>query len=516
MLALLAVAVWAAAEPASAPAPTAPPLPYRIVSFHGGRADKALIKRAHELGFNGVMIQTEEGTVPRLEEFAEYDRREQIVRYCHDLGMQVTVWVHELADIPAEVAEAGLTPDNAALWELLDRRYERFLGELLPQIDGLVLTVVETQARATDPAMLVRIVAILREKCHKYRKTLIVRTFVWTVAELEDVMAAVGKLPDDVIIMSKCVPQDWHLRSFDEPALGAVGAKQQIEEFDVAGEYFGRDKLTNCMPELLERQFRIGLRKGIDGVCVRVDRFGVSVLHEPMEVNLWTLGLLAAGKAMSAEQAWQAWAGHRYGPQAAPGVIRALRDTTTVVQETLYVDRLMFGNPRRPTPPPPTQPTFAHNADIWKWDAAYVPLYEAALAGDPKLIAKVEADKASALELAERHLDELEKAKADLPNVEYQILRHKLLTNKVQLQWRSRAQLAYLRYRRYLAAEPAEKPRLAAQIAEDLAAIRQAVANTAEPKTIEHLGRTWRAGPPVTERAIALDWADAMAHAVGP
>jgi hypothetical protein len=40
-----------------------PPLPYRIVSFHRGRADKRLVRLAAELGFNGVQIQIEGSTV---------------------------------------------------------------------------------------------------------------------------------------------------------------------------------------------------------------------------------------------------------------------------------------------------------------------------------------------------------------------------------------------------------------------------------------------------------------------
>jgi len=62
------------------------PLAYRIVSFHRGRADKNLIKMAAQLGFNGVQFQIEGSTERGIQAFAERDKREGLVEYCHKLG----------------------------------------------------------------------------------------------------------------------------------------------------------------------------------------------------------------------------------------------------------------------------------------------------------------------------------------------------------------------------------------------------------------------------------------------
>ena len=94
-----------------------PPLPYRIVSFHKGRADKKLIRLASQLGFNGVQIQLEGSTVDGIKQFAERDAKEHLVDFCHQLGMKVTVWVHELSDVPPPWMPEWLgpvSPDNAA------------------------------------------------------------------------------------------------------------------------------------------------------------------------------------------------------------------------------------------------------------------------------------------------------------------------------------------------------------------------------------------------------------------
>src|SRR6185437_10088858 len=101
--------------------------------------------------------------------------------------------------------------------------------------------------------------------------------------QFADVQAAIDQFPKDTVIMTKCVPQDWQLRGTNPAELGDVGGRPQIEEYDVCGEYWMRDRIANCMPALLKRQFDYGLSKGVDGICVRVDRDNSSVLDQPSE-----------------------------------------------------------------------------------------------------------------------------------------------------------------------------------------------------------------------------------------
>src|ERR1039458_2715540 len=227
-------------SPVHAMEPTAShaPLPYRIVSFHQGQADMELIKLARVAGYNGVQIQTERGTLEPLEQFAEYNQRTHLVENCHQLGMQVSIWIHELNDIPAEFLhkpDAGklkpgeivcnyefagdqkvvLNINDSKLWALLGERYDYILTKLIPDVDVLILTVTETQIHATNPELFVPLVRFLDDKCRKYGKRLAVRTFVWHPQDLNNLMTTIQKLPEDVMVMSKCVPQDWHLRSIN-------------------------------------------------------------------------------------------------------------------------------------------------------------------------------------------------------------------------------------------------------------------------------------------------------------
>lgn len=492
-----------------------PPLQYRIVSFHRGRADKRLIRLASQLGFNGVQIQLEGSTVDGIKQFAERDAKEHLVDFCHQLGMQVTVWVHELSDVPAPWMPEWLGPvktDNPKLWAVLDKRYEWVLRDAIPNVDGLVLTVVETQVRATDTDVMLKLAGLLRDECSKYNKSLQVRTFVWYPEEFETVMGAVNRLPPDTVIMSKCVPQDWQMRGAFASEIGNVGGRPQIEEYDVLGEYFLRDRVANCMPELLKKHFDYGLKHGISGICVRVDRDDQSVLHQPSEVNLWALGMMAAGASDDPDEIWKAWATNRFGAPAAEGVIRALKPTQDVVAELLSIGPFTFGDTRR-FPALGEDDIFGDNWQNWRWDKSYLPAKEQAEVGDESFTDAVQASKAKAREQAEQCLKDLEVVKDKLGPEDYAILKTKLMTNQVQLEFRTPMAMAVLHYRRMMNADDeAERLAMDEALKLDLDALR-AVAKPVygAPKKIAYLGVIWEVGPPAgVPREWIFQWAYQM------
>jgi dienelactone hydrolase len=513
-------------SPAESASNPTKPMPYRIISFHRGYPNEALpdqgsvskeiIQRAANLGYNGVQFMFVGETVKDLERFAQYDAKEKTVDFCHRQGMKVTMWVHELSSLPKPGTPGYLGPvalDNEKLWAYLDRRYERILGQLLPNIDGLVLTVVETQIRVTEPKLMTKLALLLRDKCRKYGKELTVRTFVWYPAELEGVRACVNQLPDDVIIMTKCVVQDWQMRGAHDPMIGHVGNHKQIIEYDVAGEYFLLDAVANCMPDVLKGCFDYDRHHGAAGIVVRADRYhsGSEVTDQPQEVNLCALGLWASGKADSVDEVWDRWATQRFGPQAAPGIIRALKPTSQVLTECLNIGPFTFGDTRRASPPNGDADAFAGNWESWRWDESYEPLYCRALEGDPQVIQETERQKAAAFQAARQCLEELNRVETLLAPQDYEILKSRLGNNQVQLEYRAPMMLAYLRYRRMLnARDPGERQRLAKEIHQHLDQIR-AVANRtyASLRQIDYRGRQWRVGAPdfVSSRGKpAMDW----------
>jgi hypothetical protein len=492
-----------------------PPLQYRIVSFHRGKADKRLIRLASQLGFNGVQIQIEGSTVQGIKDFAAMDAKEHLVDYCHQLGMAVTVWVHEISDVPPSYMPDYLGPvtvDNDVLWAKLDDRYEWILGKAIPNIDGLCLTVVETDVRATNTPVLLKLCGLLRSKCDKYGKQLQVRTFVWYPDEFADVMAAIAQLPKDTVIMSKVVPQDWQMRGTDPAELGAVGGRPQIEEYDVCGEYWMRDRVANCMTDLLKRQFDYGMSKGISGICVRVDREDVNVLQEPSEVNLWTLGMFADGATDNLEDVWNAWGTNRFNAAAAPGVEKALRPTGDVIAEMFSIGDFTFGETRR-FPQLGDEDVFGQLQQNWWWDKHYSAEHVQAETGDPAFIARVGKDKQRAIKLAQQCIDNLKEIKDQLTPEDYAILMTKLWTNQMQLAYRAPMAMAVLHYRRMVYAGYGwERNLMDAALQEDLNQVRQAADPIYPyPTWIFYLGKWWDVGVPSdVPRDWIFQWAGQM------
>ena len=507
------------------------PLRYRIVSFHRGRADKNLIRLAAQLGFNGVQFQIEGSNEEGIKDFAARDQKEHLIDFCHALGMQVTVWVHEISDLPTWRSPAypgTISVDNEKVWALIDKRYEWILGQALPAIDGLVLTTVETQFKATDTPLMLKLVNLIDQKCRQHGKTLIVRTFVWLPNELEGVMGAVKRMPDDIVIMSKAVPQDWQMRAGNAAEIGAVGDHPQIVEYDAAGEYFLLNNVANCMVDRLKAQFDYGLTKNVRGICVRVDRQDASLptdrengslLFEPNEVNLWTLGMLAAGAADDTADIWKRWAAYRYGDQAAPAVIAALKRTSEVVAEMLSVGPFTYGDTRGPllkgapsyTVALPYDDIFSQNWQMWRWDESYVPTLTKVNDGDPVFIDELRKQKAAALEAANQCLANLAQARPLLPAKEYEILYTRLLTNKVQLEFRTQAALAALHVRQMRAATTqAQADNAFEMYKQDLDAVRvlaEALKTYPQAATRDYLGKRWAVNRPLAISPEQLnDW----------
>ncbi len=491
-----------------------PPLPYRIVSFHRGRADKNLIKLAAQLGFNGVQFQIEGSNVEGIKDFAARDAQEHLVDYCHSLNMQVTAWVHELSDLPGPwmpeyLGNVSLTNDK--MWAELDARYEWILTQGIPNVDGLVLTVVETQTRVTSTEMMKKLVELVARKCKEHQKSLIVRTFVWHPEELTGVMGAVKELDKSTVIMSKAVPQDWQMRGGNAAEIGDVDGRPQIEEYDVAGEYFLRNNVANCMVDLLKKQFDYGMTKNIQGICVRADREDDNVLFQPNEVNLWALGMLAAGATDNVDDIWNQWATTRYGAKAAPYVIKALKPTSDVVSEMLSIGPFTDGDTRQ-FPALPDDFLLDKNWQNWRWNTSYKSMYDKINAGDAQVIAEIAAQKAVADKLADQSLIDIKEARDVLSDTEYNILWTRLLSNRVQLDFRTPMVMAALHFRQMVSSRTQAQWDGALDLyRKDLVKVKEVadkLGKNARATEVDYLGRKWELGVPLgVTREQLYKWA---------
>lgn len=161
----------------------------------------------------------------RLREEKKRNLVNLLIDKAHEAGIKdVVVWDHALYDLDyyPERFKTGpdgtINLDNSLFWEWFKNDYREMLN-LVPNVDGLVLTFIETGARAenqysknlTASEKLSAVVdAIADVVCKEYGKKLFIRTFAYTQAEYENIISCIDHIKShDVILMMKETPHDF-------------------------------------------------------------------------------------------------------------------------------------------------------------------------------------------------------------------------------------------------------------------------------------------------------------------
>lgn len=477
---------------------------HRSIAFHHSVIDFELVAIAAKVGFNTVELQTEHGTLMPLERLRKQADEGNYFQQFAELGMKTSLWVHELEDY--QESWGPIVLDNEKLWQEVGAKYDYISKDLFPEIDHLVLTIVESKFRITDSKMLNKLIRTVHQSATNAGKKLIVRTFVWDPNELAGVTEAISNLPEDVIIHTKYVPQDWQLRSIDHPLLGDVGGHDQLVEIDLAGEYFKKRYVANVFTPDLKERYAHWQEKGVDGAVARVNRLHQdhdnSIRGELMEANLWVLGYWMQGK--SEAQAWQDYVTSTFGKEVDVATMRKILEPTgAVLAEAFCVDREAFGDTRRDIaairtlqpeqnfrsdyyknlaeeeqPPLDSwiQPypddedyifrnPFYRNWSIFRWDKSYTEKYHQVRKGTPEIIAAEQERYQQAQASAENSLQLLEDIKNQLPENGFRFVQWKLLENEFMLQAYNEMQLAWLKMERVKYSDDAnEKSNLRAEV----------------------------------------------------
>ncbi len=473
-------------------------LDYRAASFHAGHVEEGILDDVKSLGFNAIELQVEGDTLEGWERLRSSQEWRRLTQWCRENQMDIALWTHELSSFdPAAVGTVSL--DNHALWGSLAARYRRACRELFPEVRYFVLTVVESQMNVTERQVLQRLVEVLDNAVRVEGRQLIFRPFVWHPWELEEVAAALDKMPPEVAIHNKYVPQDWHFRSIDNRLVGGFPGRREIVEYGIAGEYMRERHLASFVAdELFARQQR-WLESGINGVSVRVNRFARgdgcsnSAFFSLQECNLWAMMPTVCGLATTPEQGLLAYAEHRFGQGAAPAVADALLTTGKVNREALCVEGETFGDPRAAVPalatlqigktverfkshwmrgviipedtnipmapfvPYEEVEDFVHrnpffsNWSSWRWDKSLKPAYEAMRRGEPSVIGRKQASYAAARQMAVESLAAVEQAQNRFDDPEaYRFLHWRLGENLWHLDAMCNCALAWLNAARCL------------------------------------------------------------------
>ncbi|MDQ2668174.1 MAG: hypothetical protein M3Z05_19560 [Gemmatimonadota bacterium] len=271
----------------------------------------------------------------------------------HRAGIQeVVVWDHALYDLSYYPQRFRTGPggtldfDDPAFWEWLKQDYRDMLDRL-PHVDGLVLTFIETGARAerqhstkfvTPQDKLAAVVnAVADVVVGERHLNLYARTFAYTHAEYANIIGAVNKFRPGVRLLMKETPHDFFLTHPNDLYAGTID-RPTVVEFDATGEFNGQGQIANTWPEYILRRANDLLRRlHVIGYTARTDRYGgTRIVGHAGEIDLFALRRAAETKGLNAKAVSDEFIVSRYGRPALPFVTRAFANAYDIVSSTLY------------------------------------------------------------------------------------------------------------------------------------------------------------------------------------
>lgn len=230
-----------------------------------------------------------------------------LTKKAHELGIpEVVVWDHALYDIdyyPDRFKTNDTTQinlDNPQFWRWFKKDYRKMLDKI-PDVDGIVLTFIETGARVenqysellTTPeeklAALVDSVAsvVVEERNMK----LYIRSFMYNRSELSNLMNCFDLIKTkDIVVMAKETPHDFFVTHPVSSWIKDIPFPV-IVEFDCAHEFNGQGIVASIFPEThLKRWQHYQTLPNVIGYCARTDRYkNTSIIGTPAEINLFAI-----------------------------------------------------------------------------------------------------------------------------------------------------------------------------------------------------------------------------------
>ncbi len=315
----------------------------------------ATIAAASRYGINH--LQLSHHVLMDLRQLREPRRQElagRLTKQAHEAGIQeVILWDHALYDLSYYPKKFRTGPkgtldlDNPEFWKWFAQDYREML-DLAPDADGLVLTFVETGARAenqhsaklkTGPEKLAAVVDAVASVVIGERKlNLYIRTFSYTHAEYANVTAAVRLLQTPGIrLMMKETPHDFFITHPNDRYAGTLPLPT-IVEFDTGNEFNGQGIIANTWPEyVLRRASDLLHRPHVVGYVARTDRYGdTRIVGRAGEILLLALSRCADDRQVTAEEISREFIERRYGSEALPLLQSAFSKAQELITSTLY------------------------------------------------------------------------------------------------------------------------------------------------------------------------------------
>jgi len=282
-----------------------------------------------------------------LDDPARRDHARKLLKLYTDAGMAVWCWIHEVEKPDLKFVKDGkLQAADPDLYEAIEAKYDKFLAETLPGLSGLILTICETdfeiymgdkaEGDIGGPERVRGIVDAVAAACRRHGSRLAVRDFLYRKSEVDLLREMFQQLPEDIIVMSKCVPQDWHVFYPPNPMIGDVGNREQWVEHDFGFEHEGQHLYPYADIERIQERLRYEHENGVRTWCLRLDRYNADKGYGAL-LNPWGRLILRAVKQiiedpdLELEHVWDDWERQQF-----IGARTVLNIATETVQSMLF------------------------------------------------------------------------------------------------------------------------------------------------------------------------------------
>ncbi len=420
---------------AAVPAFGAKPLQMRVWQFQDYNMDhiKRLIDMAAvrnvnriQLSHNIVMDVEEPLGSPQLVKDIN-----TICGWAHAKQIKVDVWTHELNGIPKELMKDGRVDlDDPKTWDFVAGKYDRFF-RLCPDVDGLVLTMQETAqsiyhenkvaSSITPEKRVAKLIDDMGAVCKRFGKEFFVRTFSYEPQELKYILGGLAECKSDVVVMSKCVPHDWQPYYPYNPAIGNVGGKRQVVEFDLGHEFTGLSTIPYINIDYMKRHLDYDISKGAIGAVFRVERLKWRAVDTPNQAVIDVSTKLLSDPSADPHELYRQWLSERYPKDAVPHLYSAFMRTPEVLEKGLFVLGFWVTNHSK-LPSYDYAKKSLTGRTTAKWDPSTKPTEQELFHPTADTIGKLDAEKDDALRLVDASIADIEKAKPYLKPVDYDYL----------------------------------------------------------------------------------------------
>lgn len=325
-----------------------------ILSDNEAKAELA-IRSAKDFGVG--QIQLSHNIIHDLREIRSEKKRALVSRLAnlaHSEGIgEVLLWDHCLyplgyyPDRFKTGPRGAINFDDPEFWEWFKRDYREML-DLAPGADGVVLTFIETGARAegqhsvkmkTPAEKLAAVVnAVADVVVGERKKRLVIRTFAYSDREYEATVGCIRHIKEpSVTLMVKETPHDFFLTHPDNAFAGKTG-RPTIIEFDTGNEYNGQGITASTWPEYVLKRWKNFMKNpNVAGYAARVDRYGdTSIVGTPNEVQLYALKRAAEDPSVDAGAVLDEFIASRYGKAALPRLRGAFSKAFEIAMCSFY------------------------------------------------------------------------------------------------------------------------------------------------------------------------------------